>query len=146
MLRVSLSAIVLVATVTGCDFVEVTDTSYPDMSAAVSRGGVSSGWVPRWIPASATDLREVHNIDTNESALAFEVSSADPWPLPDNCIGIKSADAIPSHFKREWWPDATELKKHFSLYRCHSDVALNSVFVGVHSSGQRGLHWRVGAR
>jgi len=126
--------------------VEVMETSYPDMTSAISRGGVSSGWIPEWLPASAICLREVHNIDTNESALAFNMPSNARWRPPSQCREIPASAVIPSRYRPAWWPSPSELDSSYAFYRCPSDVSLTSVFVGVHETGGRGLHWRVTAR
>ena len=53
----------------------------PDGGGCASEGAVSAGWIPEWIPVGASSLREVHDIDTNESALAFDIPPGS-WRTP----------------------------------------------------------------
>ena len=55
----------------GC--LETMESSYATRQEAVEAGQVAKGWIPRWVPASATNLREIHNLDSNASALAFDL-------------------------------------------------------------------------
>lgn len=125
---------------------DVAETSYPDMAAATSRGGISSGWIPEWLPANSIDLREIHNIDTNESALAFNISSNGSWRPPSQCKAVLASAVTPSRYRPSWWPTPVDLDSSYTFYSCPSDVSPTSMFVGVHKAGGRGLHWRVSAR
>lgn len=144
--RLSQLAVILVAALAGCDSIDVAETSYPDMTGAASRGGISSGWIPEWLPASSTKLREIHNIDTNESALAFNISNGSDWRPPSQCQVVPSSSVLPSRYRQSWWPDPDELDRSYTFYSCPSDTPPTSMFVGVHRSGGHGLHWRVSAR
>ena len=144
--KLSPLVVVIVTALAGCDLIEVTETSYPDKAAAISRGGVSSGWIPEWLPVGSTDLREAHNIDTNESALAFSISSSTDWRPPSQCQETPASTVVPSRYRPSWWPSEDEIATSYTFYRCPRDVSPTSMFVGVHKSGNRGLLWRVTAR
>src|SRR5688572_22114675 len=58
---------------------DVLDASYPSQADAVAAGAVKRGWIPSWIPSGATQLREVHNVDTNQSALLFNLPPGFAW-------------------------------------------------------------------
>lgn len=79
------TAFILLATLAGCDPLEAVETSYPDMADAASGGSVSRGWIPGWLAADASDIREIHNLDTNESALAFDTPRDLSWAPPAEC-------------------------------------------------------------
>lgn len=125
---------------------EVTESTYPTMADAVARGGVASGWVPSWLPLNATNLRETHDIDTNNSALAFDVPGGEAWHLPEGCRQIEYEVVVPPRPSPSWWPDQSALGSAYTFYTCLSDVPPTSVFVGVRHGNTRGLHWRVTAR
>ena len=146
MARSSQFAVVLVAAFAGCNLTEVSETFYPDMAAVVAGGGISGGWIPKWLPASSTDLREIHNIDTNESALTFSISSNTSWYPPGQCQAVPASAVVPSRYHPSRWPTPSELDSSYTFFRCPSDVSPTSMFVGVHKSGGQGLHWRVSAR
>jgi len=129
----------------GCDTLDVTEATYSNMADAMSRGGVSNGWIPAWLPASAAQLREIHNVDTNESALSFNFEQRD-WRPPPGCKTIAAPEVMPSRYRQDWWPTENALSHSYAFFRCPSDVSPTSMFVGIHSSGGSAVHWRVSAR
>lgn len=52
--------------------------SYADAVAARLDG---RGWLPPWVPASARDIEEVHDLDTNRQWLRFTLVAADTTGL-----------------------------------------------------------------
>src|SRR5690606_10252246 len=107
--RSSQLVLVFVAALAGCDVIEVMETSYPNMATAESRGGISSGWIPQWLPDNAVDLREVHDIDTNESALAFKISGSANWRPLGQCQPVQLSAVTQPRFDVSWWPVSAEL-------------------------------------
>lgn len=137
-------SVVLLLSVTGC--LDTTlDVSYSSMGDAVADGAVDRGWIPEWIPANARNLREVHDLDNNLSALAFEIPPRTHWPLPDGCITVRFAQTPPNHFSRDWWPSRKELEREYAFFECRRDP-VRHVFVGRRLDGRGGLHWRSASR
>jgi hypothetical protein len=66
---------VLLASAGGCS--EVTGAFYATYADAERAGAVARGWVPSFTPRSATDIREVHDLDTNDQWLRFRVPAGD---------------------------------------------------------------------
>ncbi len=122
------------------------EASYATLFEAVSEGAVERGWVPAWLPEGATDLKEIHDLDSGESALAFTLPDGSDWPPHNQCHPEESAGVTPSRFHPAWWPTASELEASYSFSSCFGERTENLVFVGVHHSGKRALHWRVAAR
>ena len=112
------------------------DASYRTMADAIADGAVTRGWIPEWLPANATDLDEVHDLDSNESALSFSVPANTKLALPVECEPVQAGETLPTRFDRNWWPTEAELKRSYSFHRCPTG------FVGLHKSGRRALHWR----
>lgn len=76
-------AMALVLKVSGC--VEVSSTEYVDRNQALARQAIGeSKWLPSWLPEDAVNIRETHDIDTNESWLVFRPSSG-ILALPKEC-------------------------------------------------------------
>ena len=130
----------------GCGPLDVLETTYSDMTEVKSRGGISSGWIPSWLPDSATELHEIHNIDTNESALSFKHKLGTAWRPPAQCKLIPASEAKPSRYRQEWWPTERQLLSSYVFYRCPADASSKPVLVGVHNSGGVSVVWRVSAR
>jgi hypothetical protein len=83
---------------------ETFDTTYKSYSEAVSAGAVSRGWVPNWLPEQASDILEVHNIDSNAVMLRFSYPETVTVALPANCRRTTLAEVTAPPFKRSWWP------------------------------------------
>ncbi|MDH5828919.1 hypothetical protein QFW80_00070 [Luteimonas sp. M1R5S18] len=118
------------------------DASYDSLADV----DMTKGWVPAWLPETAVNLREVHNLDSNASALAFDIPPGGAWQLPEHCRSVTFADTAPSHFDRSWWPSESSLSSSYSLYQCKADASPDFAFVGISKTGRRGVHWRAYAR
>jgi hypothetical protein len=128
----------------GC-FWETTDASYSTAKEVIDSGFLEKGWIPRWLPPDATDLRETHNIDSNVSELSFSIPSRASLELPASCTPATFNDTVPAYIQRRWWPTEQELRDSYIFFRCTADVT-DYTFVGVNKSGQRVIHWRTYAR
>lgn len=131
----------LVALVCSCTQ-DVLDVAYATRTEAAAAGAIERGWIPSWIPSEASDLHEVHNIDTNESALAFRLPAGRAWRPPAPC---RTADAGEFHepgFNRKWMPDTFNDYQFYSCPESNSGgVSLISA-LAVSRDGQYALHWR----
>ncbi len=139
-----LIAALLLASLTGC-LSDTLDSSYDTMQEAIERGAVHKGWIPTWIPADVTRLSEVHNLDSNASALAFDLPRGSTWQLDSSCREVAYADTVPSRFDRSWWPSDKTLATRYRFFRCRADAA-EYAFVGIDPVASRGLHWRTWSR
>ena len=131
--------LLLTSAITGCLDTTI-DAAYPTMADAVADGAVTRGWVPDWVPSNALDLLEVHDLDSNESALSFSIPASTKLALPSQCRPVQAGDTLPDQFGRTWWPAQDELEQSYAFYSCSGE------FVGLHNSGHRVLHWRTNAR
>lgn len=71
MYRATLPSLVLSLLLTAC--MESREMLYEDREAAVHDGAIVRGWLPEWLPASATDIYSWHNVDTKHLARGFFV-------------------------------------------------------------------------
>jgi len=122
---------------------DVLDDSYPTTSAAEAAGAVKRGWIPAWVPPMATDLREVHDVDSNQSTLSFSVPRAG-WRPPASCRPSAGGEFSEPVFDRYWLPSSQDLAATYDIYSCPSDLPGPMLeVVAVHRDGQRVVHWRV---
>lgn len=70
MVRAALTLLMLMS-IAGCN--ERHDVHYADWAEAQANGAVERGWMPAFVPRSATDLRERHDLDSNAQTLSFVV-------------------------------------------------------------------------
>lgn len=68
----------------GCEdlTLEATYTSYDEL---IEDGAVVRGWFPNWIPKSLTEIEEIHDLDTNQSAFFARFAKQDADVIFDNC-------------------------------------------------------------
>lgn len=130
--------------VTACAW-ETLDSSYGTAKAAVDAGMIEKGWIPAWVPQDATDLREVHNVDSNVSELSFAKPTTRPVRLPTDCRQVAHADVFPPWIGRDWWPDDDVLARSYTFFQCQADHT-EYRFVAISKAGDRVLHWRTYAR
>ncbi|GAB3317215.1 hypothetical protein GCM10027564_27990 [Luteimonas notoginsengisoli] len=125
---------------------DVLDSSYATRAEAIAAGAVKRGWIPAWVPAEATELLEVHKVDTSESALLFSLPSGLHWKPPAPCRPADAGEFSEPAFSRSWLPDT---ESGYTFYSCPSGVNGSVPIiaaVAVRQDGQRVLHWRVFAR
>jgi len=49
---------------------------YDTHAEAVADEAIQRGWIPTWVPPTATNIHEAHNLDTNARALSFTAPNA----------------------------------------------------------------------
>lgn len=61
---------------------------YETIRDSQSDGAVSRGWIPSWLPQNATEIHEIHDLDTSHRAISFQVSSAEEFQWPNTCVSV----------------------------------------------------------
>ena len=83
--------------------------TYATYDAMSEDGAVRRGWIPEWVPESATDFEESHNLDTNRSWLRFSVPAEDIDAVVDALTPVAAAAVQfpkkPPLLSALWWPD-----------------------------------------
>lgn len=71
----NLAATLALLLLIGCG--EQADEAYATYADAERAGAVARGWVPAFIPSSARDLVETHDLDTSAQTLHFKLPPSD---------------------------------------------------------------------
>jgi len=128
----------------GCS--ERFESTYADKAAAIQDGAIHRGWIPGWIPESATALREMHDLDTNEVWLAFDLPHGDE-SVPGECSLLTDAVSGLPNRNPKWWPDelssSDDESRQYRVYRCETDRQRG--YLAVKPGAARLYYWR-GAR
>jgi hypothetical protein len=82
--------LLLMALTTSCD---VVDDIYPDFDAAQRDNALRRGWLPSWLPKSATDIKSRQDIDRNDYSFAFAMPANEALDLPENCTAVVNPPA-----------------------------------------------------
>lgn len=90
------------------------EASYATSDEARKAGAFDRGWLPSLVPASAEDIKERHNIDTNEVAGSFRAPPSDLQILLTRLEPVAHADSIRGpRIQPVWWAPslAGEIRK-----------------------------------
>lgn len=129
----------------GCLLSDTLDATYDDVAEARAAQAIEKGWIPEWVPEHATALREVHNLDTSVSALAFDLPADTRVPVPDGCRHATYAQTLPVPIERAWWPRPEVLASRYTFFTCPAPYT-GFEFVGMRRDGRHVLHWRTYGR
>ena len=67
----------------GCTDSEIKTNHYQTYTDALNDRAVQRGWYPKLIPASAIDIKEQHDLDTNQVWIRFRISTEDKKVMLD---------------------------------------------------------------
>jgi hypothetical protein len=85
---------------------EVVHRQYPTYAGAVAAGELARGWLPEWIPSSASDLHLQSDLDSNEWWLRFQLPGAARDSLKSRLEAVDAASVRVSKPSRAaWWFD-----------------------------------------
>jgi hypothetical protein len=101
----TLPALLVLLIVTSCT--DVMEGHYSTRKAAEQARLFDQGWLPSFIPSSAVDIYEAHDLDSNHGLIRFSLQpealeefsanldfQVNPTPLPEVSLRLK----------RPWWP------------------------------------------
>lgn len=109
-----LPVVMLSIALSGC--MEVASTEYADRNQAVSRQAIGeSKWLPSWLPEDAVNIRESHDMDTNESWLVFRLTSG-VLALPEECRLVSRPEMSDARVMRRFPPFARNAWSRASSY------------------------------
>ena len=90
----------------GCSSIEEPGTYYRSRQDLVADNAIARGWIPPWLPASAHEINEAHNVDTNETWMQFKLDADDLLIIndcrKDNTTTFSRARG-PRSKHRSWW-------------------------------------------
>lgn len=109
MWRRSAGACLILLSVVACN--ETPESTYRTLEEARRAGAIERGWIPESVPAFASNIREKHDLDTNEVWGAFE------FPEERRTAVVTTLRSVPSEYLRgraigsggvAWWPRSLE--------------------------------------
>jgi len=154
--RLGVLLLPVILTMGSCGWLETRESFYTNYSQAVSDGAIMKGWLPMFIPHSATDIAERHDIDTNEIWVRFHFSKDDLSSLLGPCEEIQSTDvAFPRSNVTQaisWWPSnlrgpLNNSDHNYKFYRCFQETkspqgaVKKPAFLAVDSDSALAWYW-----
>lgn len=140
-----LLTIVILAQAAACERMDTVENFYATLAEALKAEAVGDGkWIPALLPESAREIREVHNLDTNEVWLAFGLEFADLAFAAARCTKIADARVTPARKRpAAWWPDdlvrgAKDRKTEtpYQHYEC-----IGRSFLAVDTVNKKAYYW-----
>lgn len=112
---------------------ESKDSTYPTYAVAREQEALGN-WLPLWLPTTATEIREHHEVDQALAWITYEAPRGESLPSDLECRPASPADLSSSVFELappQWWPlelvriDAA-VARRWNLLACDGGfVALN---------------------
>lgn len=91
-------------TIIGCTK-KTTVEEYRNLNEAMAKGAAGErGWIPKFIPASSTDIKIAYRVETNETWLIFKSDSKDLKQLSNECPAPSQSPQLPRESPASWWP------------------------------------------
>lgn len=129
-----LLAVVILTMIAACERTEVVESVYANAQAAILAGAIERGWIPSFLPPSAQDIHERHNLDTNEVWLRYSMDTGDLGSFAKSCHRIDAAEAaFPRESAAGWWPapllearagNQQSKAREYAHYRCENGGAM----------------------
>lgn len=121
------------------------ETSYRTYHDALADGAITRGWLPAWLPPTATDIVEWHDLDTNATFASFDYGSAPTTTFLSTCEPT-SRTPLPSQPRSASWPrDRSDLQ----FYSCAEKtrfadgrVEVREAWVAIDRKRTRAYFWR----
>lgn len=131
-----------------CGRLDVTENRYRDTRSAISAGAIERGWIPVFLPLSANEIIEQHNLDTNEVLLRFLMDQSDIGSIAKSCQRTERLTiTFPRKGASHWWPESLTEKganlqqrvNGHEYYHCN-----DGGFIVVERSGHEVFYWHLG--
>jgi hypothetical protein len=138
---IALTVVVMVAAVvvmSGCN--EQLEKHYPTAATAAQAGAFDHGWIPRVLQPDVTDIREWHDLDTNEVRGRFAPNDSVLNRLQSTC---KQGGDLPRRVRSapNWWPDSVNnggSAKNTPVFHC------DNFFITTDTQKATGYFWTNG--
>lgn len=99
---------------------EIYSNTYDNYEEAVTSGSIERGWIPDFLPVSATNIFEKHDLDTNNIIVKFDFDINKPINLPENCQTVDRF-SNPKFLKAKWCSDDL-VKSANTHFKCGQDI------------------------
>lgn len=120
--------------------VENPKSKYDDYQAVVADDAISRGWIPSFLPKSATDITEQHSIDTNIGYISFKAEATDIERVKVDCDSLDYQEVKYLSSYPIWWPSeltgSNKMAVKYQFYLCGQLGILASL------DDQMAYYWR----
>ena len=116
-------------------------SEYEDYQAVVADDAIGRGWVPPFLPRSATEITEQHRIDANFGFISFKANAEDIERMKDGCAAMQYSEVKYLSSYPIWWPTeltgSNEVSANLDFYLCAEYGVLTSL------DGEKMYYWHL---
>lgn len=149
-------AVLIASALAACSDFENRETTYATLEEAAADGAIDRGWIPEYFPGSAVQLRERHDLDTNEVWIRFTFAQGDISSILGACREVERLEVGFPRGTRQipWWPGELQQtgmtpRDRYRLFRC--DAAFDypggsydvPAFIAIEAGGTTAWYWRL---
>lgn len=125
------AAMFVAASLAACEQFSKQENIYSTYTEASASGALAYGLLPKFMPASAQQIQEMHGRTSNDLLVTFAYAPADHASIVAKCQAIDAKALVyPRHFT-EWWPEdlrsAAYQASGYDYYRCADEGGLLAV-------------------
>lgn len=113
-----------------CQLSETPESSFANYKETVASGLIERGWIPDWLPETAVNIHEKHDLDNNASILLFDPGAE--FSVPAGCD--PATNPPQATLKESWWPQS--FSDDWPAYDCGNE------YLAVDEAGMRVYFWR----
>ena len=85
-------------------------------------GAIDRGWIPDFVPTSAFNIFEKHDLDTNEMILKFDIDRVNSIKIDRSCqiVNTVPIPRIPRRLKAHWFSNL-KINSADTYYYCNNN-------------------------
>lgn len=123
--------VLVVAGIIALHWFENPKSEYDDYSSVVEDDAIGRGWIPDFLPKSATNIVEQHPIDASYGYVSFDADARDIANLYEICRRMEYTEVKYFSSYPYWWPrelvGSTEVSGKLDFYMCEEYGVLTSI-------------------
>ena len=116
---------VMLLSIAGCHWGEVTEHHFKTYDEAAKSGLVGEGRINGWVPRSAVDIHVRVDVESNAMWLSYRAAREHIASRMRSCVALSPGEVKYPHIRPRggWWPeslspDASKRSTAFKYYRC----------------------------
>lgn len=133
---ITLGTLILLG-VSGCS--ELVESNYPTYQQAAQSGAIESGWLPAFLPESASNIRESHDPETNQVWVSFEFPQEEIESFAAFCTSVSYDQVTLPDLAPRWWDEKALNDPWNAFYVCGDTASLG--YLAVLGTGDQAYFW-----
>jgi hypothetical protein len=122
---------------------EEKESHYPTLAEAKRDGAIERGWLPPWLPGSAVEINEIHDVDSNRGFIALRYASSDEGRYKSACQRIVGEVPPNPEPRVKWWhKDRNNIVwRDYMFFSCFRAEYNTELKIAVHDASHKAYIW-----